>query len=258
MIVMPLPSTDVARPSWLELMMEWRAPAEFWAGMASLAFLRRWPRGDGHPVLVFPGLIANDVSTLFLRRVLQQLGYISYGWGQGFNIGPRHGVIHGCLERIDEIQAEHDQPLTLLGWSLGGVYARECAKLRPHSVRQVITLGSPFRGSPEATNAYAIFKFFSRHRIDSHLQQRLGEAPPVPVTSIFSRSDAIVPWQLSVQAHGPHSESVEVTASHFGIGFNPAALYVVANRLAQPHDRWAHFKAEPSHQRHYPDPYRPD
>lgn len=244
-------------PSWLKLALEARAPAEFFAGLASLALTRHLPRGDGQPVLVFPGLAASDTSTLLLRQFARKLGYPGYGWAQGFNVGPRHGVVAGCRERLHEIAEKYGRRVSVIGWSLGGVYAREVAKLHPDLVRQVITLGSPFGGHPKSSNAYPLFKLLSGHRIDDpHLLARLREPPPVPTTSIYSRSDGIVAWHASVQAHGEMVENIELAASHFGIGFNPLSLYAIADRLAQPEGAWQPFRREGLHGVFYPSPAR--
>ena len=127
----------------------------------------------------------------------------------------------------------------LIGWSLGGIYAREVAKALPHLVRGVITLGTPFTGHPRATTAWRLYELAAGHKIETHPRRgRLHEAPPVPTTSVYSRSDGVVAWQCSVQdarcsAHG-EVENIEVVASHFGLGMNPAALYAIADRLAGP------------------------
>jgi pimeloyl-ACP methyl ester carboxylesterase len=229
-------------PSLWNLLLEGRAPVELWASLLSLPILRHAPKGDGQPVLVFPGLIAGDSTTIPLRAYLKRLGYTPYGWNQGLNAGPRHGVLAGCRERIEQIHAEHGRAVSLVGWSLGGLYAREMAKMLPNMVRQVITLGSPFAGHPHATNAWRIFEFFSGHRAnDPNLMERLREAPLVPTTSIFSKTDGVVAWQCSVQAPGRQTENIEVTASHFGLGVNPLVLYALADRLAQREGKWKPF-----------------
>jgi len=238
----------ITPPGWAKLMLEARAPAEFGAGLLSLLFAHRLPQGDGQPVVVFPGLAASDTSTLLLRQFARRLGYPGYGWAQGFNVGPRHGVLAGCRERVVEIAEKHGRKVSLVGWSLGGVYAREVAKLHPDLVRQVITLGSPFAGHPRATNAYALFRLLSGHRADDpRLVEHLKEPPPVPFTSIYSRTDGVVHWRCSVQRHGQRFENIEVSASHFGIGFNPIALYAMADRLAQAEGRWRPFRREGLH-----------
>ncbi len=239
---------ELRAPGWAKLMLEARAPAEFTAGLLSLLFTGQMPRGDGQPVVVFPGLAASDTSTLLLRRFMRRLGYPGYGWAQGFNAGPRHGVVAGCRERLLEIADKYGRKVSLVGWSLGGVYAREVAKLHPDLVRQVITLGTPFAGPPKATNAYALFRMLSGHRVDdARLLAHLREPPPVPFTSIYSRSDGVVHWQCSVQRHGRRYENIEINASHFGIGFNPMALYAVADRLAQAEGRWRPFSRRGLH-----------
>lgn len=229
-------------PSLLNLLLEGRAPVELWASLLSLPILRHAPKGDGQPVLVFPGLVAPDTSTVPLRAYLKRLGYQTYGWNQGFNVGPRHGVLAGCRERIEEIHEKHGRTVSLIGWSLGGLYAREMAKLLPGMVRQVITLGSPFAGHPHATHAWRVFEYLSGHSAsDPNLLDRLREAPPVPTTSMYSKTDGVVAWQCSVQAPGQQTENVEVWASHLGLGVNPLALYVLADRLAQREGKWKPF-----------------
>ena len=229
------------RPGLARLALELRAPYEFAAGLANLAYTGHLPRGTRHPVLVFPGLVASDRSTLVLRSLLWRLGYDAYGWEQGFNFGPRHGVVAGCRARVEELFGEHDRKLTLIGWSLGGVYAREIAKLAPDCVRQVITLGSPIKGDPRANNAYEIFRLVSGHRVDRHMIERIAEKPPVPTTSIYSKSDGVVPWQSSHEDAKHEAENIVVSASHFGLGFNPMALYAIADRLAQMEGQWKPF-----------------
>ncbi len=229
-------------PSLWKLLLEGRAPVELWASLLSLPILKNAPRGDGQAVLVFPGLAAHDITTVPLRLFLSRLGYVPYGWEQGFNAGPRHGVLAGCRERIEEIYERHGRKVSLIGWSLGGLYAREMGKLEPGMVRQVITMGSPFAGHPHATHAWRVFEGLSGHSsTDQNLLDRLREAPPVPTTSIYSKSDGVVAWQCSIQTPGKQTENIEVLASHLGLGFNPMSLYVIADRLAQKEGKWKSF-----------------
>lgn len=234
---------DLRAPNALLMALEARAPWEFAATLAATPWLRKLPRGDGHPVLVFPGLGANDVTTVPLRRFLDDLGYVTHPWGQGFNFGPRHGVLDGCSTAVRKLFAKHAKPVSLIGWSLGGLYAREMAKeLRDH-VRCVITLGTPFTGHPRATNAWRFFEFVSgQSTLDPALMARLREPPPVPTTSIYSRTDGIVAWRCSVNEPGPLAENIELHASHVGMGLNPLALYAIADRLAQPPGAWKPFE----------------
>lgn len=229
-------------PSLIQLALEARAPFELWASILSSPFLRKITKGDGQPVIVFPGLAAGDLSTFPMRQFFKHLGYPSYGWEQGLNAGPRDGVLAGCKQRIIEIYADHGRPVSLVGWSLGGLYAREMAKLLPGRVRQVVTLGSPFAGNAEATRAWRLFEALSGHKArDPKMHKRLRTAPNVPTTSIYSKSDGVVAWQCSVQSGGRQTENIEVSASHFGIGMNPCALFALADRLSQPEGNWQPF-----------------
>ena len=165
-------------PSALLLALEGRAPWEFGAALASFPLMRLAPRGDGHPVVVFPGLAASDLSTLPLRAFLRERGYRPHGWDLRFNFGPRAGVLAQSLERVRRIRAQTGRKVSLVGWSLGGVYAREIAKLLSDDVRCVITLGTPFTGDPKANNAWRIYEFASGHSLDDREQiERVREAP---------------------------------------------------------------------------------
>jgi pimeloyl-ACP methyl ester carboxylesterase len=229
-------------PGWFLMALESRAPLELGASLLAAPLLRRAPYGDGHPVLVFPGLVTGDLTTAVLRQFLSSQGYAACAWEQGINFGPRPGVIERCLERLQALRAEHGTPVSLIGWSLGGVYARELAKMAPDDVRLVVTLGTPFTGHPKATNAWRIYEFASGQKLveDARLAS-LKETPPVPTTSIYSRTDGIVAWRCSVEEETGFSENIEVHASHFGIGMNPTALYAIADRLAQPEGKWRRF-----------------
>ncbi|MEP7057109.1 MAG: alpha/beta hydrolase [Caldimonas sp.] len=235
-------AAEARAPHPLLLLLEGRAAFEGAATFALLPWLRRLPRGDRHPVIVYPGLGANDLTTLPLRHVLNGLGYATQGWGQGLNRGPRRGVLKKCAVDIRALAARHGQPVSLIGWSLGGLYAREMAKEVPNATRCVITLGTPFSGHPRATHAWRIYELLSGETAhDPALRDRLRIAPPVPTTSIYSRSDGIVAWRCSLNEPGPFAENIEVRASHVGIGINPTTLYAVADRLAQPAGQWRPF-----------------
>lgn len=234
---------DMRAPNALLLALEGRAPWEYAALLAATPWLRKLPRGDGHPVLVFPGLGANDFTTGALRRFLDDLGYVTHPWGQGFNFGPRQGVLERCNHDVRRLFNAHARKVSLIGWSLGGIYARELAKELPDHVRCVITLGTPFTGHPRATNAWRFFELVSGQSVhDPHVLAQIRKEPPVPTTSIWSRSDGIVSWRCSVVAPGPLAENIEVHASHVGMGMNPLALYAVADRLAQPAGHWKPFE----------------
>ena len=234
--------TDIAAPGALLLALEGRAPWEFAASVVATPWLRKLPMGDGHRVLVLPGLAANDLTTLPIRTFLKDRGYQPSPWEQGLNLGPRPGVLEALRARVRELFEREGRKISLVGWSLGGVYARELAKEMPQMVRCVITLGSPFAGPPHATNAWWLFERVSGHpEPDAAMQAALRLAPPVPTTSIYSRTDGIVAWQCSLNPPGPLAENIEVPASHIGLGLNPLAMMAIADRLAQDPDAWRRF-----------------
>jgi pimeloyl-ACP methyl ester carboxylesterase len=210
--------------------------------LAAWPFLSLLKRGDGHPIIVFPGLVAGDATTLPLRSFLSNLGYQVEGWNQGVNLGPRDGVIEHAREQVKTYFKRTGRKVSLIGWSLGGIYARELAKLEPKCVRCVITMGSPFAGPPQATNAFKIYQLASGLSVDPTLQASLSEAPPVPTTSIYSRTDGVVAWECSIEKDSPISESVEIHASHVGMGANPIAWFVLADRLQQIDGQWRPFE----------------
>jgi pimeloyl-ACP methyl ester carboxylesterase len=236
---------DVQAPGALMMLLEGRAPWEYAAMLATLPWLKRLPRGDGHPVLVFPGLGATDITTAPLRGFLQDLGYSAYPWKLGFNFGPRRGVLDAVREQVQRLHERHGQPVSLIGWSLGGLYAREMAKEFPKLARCVITLGSPFAGHPRATNAWRFYEMVSGQNVhDPELIEQIRGTPPVPTTSIFSRTDGVVAWQCSQNEDTPLAENIEVHASHIGMGMNPLALYAIADRLQQDPARWQRFDVQ--------------
>jgi pimeloyl-ACP methyl ester carboxylesterase len=149
---------DLKAPHPLLVLLEGRAPWEYAAMLAAMPWLRRLPRGDGHPVIVYPGLGATDLTHRAAARVPADLGYSAYPWKQGFNFGPRHGVLEAACATPAGIAARHDDKVSLIGWSLGGIYAREMAK-EPELARCVITLGTPFTGHPRATNAWRFYEW---------------------------------------------------------------------------------------------------
>ena len=246
-------------PGAFLLALEGRAPWELGATLATWPVLRRAGRGDGHSVVVFPGLAASDITTLPLRTFLLDRGFRPHGWNLRFNFGPRAGVLEASLERVRKLRRESGRKVSLVGWSLGGLFAREVAKLAPEDVRCVITLGSPFTGNPRANNAWRFYELVSGHRLDDDAAiGRVRVTPPVPTTSIFSRSDGIVAWQCCLQQAEERAESIEVHACHLGLGMPPAAWYAVADRLAQREGKWRPFHRRGWREWAYRDPYRAD
>lgn len=247
------------RPSSLLALMEMRAAPEFSAFAATApAMLGLLPRGDGRTVLVLPGFMAGDGSTAPMRALLKKLGYQAHGWGLGRNIGPTGEIVDGLVALIDRLDRD-DGPIDVVGWSLGGLFAREIARLAPSAVRQVITLGSPFQTTgPDESNAGAAFAALrARHDSDvmiPRIPSWARDPMPVPNTSVYTRTDGIVSWHQCLNRALPNSENVEVRGSHCGLGHNPAALYVIADRLAQSPYEWKPFRSPIALRGLYPRP----
>ena len=244
-------------PGFMHIAMELRALWEFGATIATAPFLAKAPKGDGHPVLVLPGLTAGDMSTAVLRQFLAMWGYEPYGWRQGLNFGPRPGVLEKSMDHLRRLHEHTGRKVSIVGWSLGGIYAREFAKEVPHTVRQVITLGAPFAAHPKSTNAWRLFELTAGQRVDDpDLHEPLRESPPVPTTSIWSRTDGVVSWKCSIEPDAEHTENIAVCASHMGLGMHPAVLYAIADRLSQPEGQWRPFERAGMRRFLYGDPQR--
>lgn len=193
-------------------------------------------------MIVLPGLGATDRSTVALRGYLRRLGYQAHGWNRGRNVRPAGADLPAVAAQISALNAATGTPVTLVGWSRGGLIAREAARLAPDAVRMTITLGSPF-AAPWATNVGAVWRRLTGEAAPTQAQwDALASPLPVPCTSIYSRGDGVVAWRACLQPEGRLSENVEVRGSHLGLGFSPAVLWVIADRLAQPLGTWAPFR----------------
>lgn len=237
----PRRAADVRAPSIVLLMREAAAWAELGACVAAAPWWGLAPRGDGHPVLVLPGLTQSDLSTQPLRRFLRARGFGAVGWGLGSNTG-RSGLVDALVEKLHAMRERHGRKVSLVGWSMGGLFARDLARLAPEAVRQVITLGSPFAGPAKASNAWRLYEALSGdHADDAAFRARFGGPPTVPTTSIYSRRDGIVAWQCCIGSPGSRVENIAVRSTHCGMGYHPAVLYAVADRLAQPEGQCTPF-----------------
>jgi pimeloyl-ACP methyl ester carboxylesterase len=231
-------------PNFLMMLAEARGLLEFNTSLLLSPLLMRAPRGDGHPVLALPGFLASDLSMAPLRRYLKQLGYDTYAWKMGRNLGGIASRRDALKKLLTDIATTSGRKVSIVGWSLGGIYARDLALQIPDMVRSVITLGTPFAGDVRATNATRLYEALSGESVDdnSELTKAIAGDLPVPVTSIYSRTDGIVNWRTSLLRPSDTAENIEVRlASHIALGVNAAALWAVADRLAQAEGEFRQF-----------------
>jgi pimeloyl-ACP methyl ester carboxylesterase len=222
------------------------------AGLDLSALLATWPvlagarRGDGHPVLVLPGLLTGDPATLLLRSVLRALGHHVVGWRLGTNHGPTGRVVQELRDRLDRLRQTSGRRVSLVGWSLGGLYAQELARAAPGSVRGLVTLGTPVtRRVPWLQGASRIVDGVGRQpRAVAALPRPWAErgALRVPATSVYTRRDGVVDWAACRYDRRPHRENVEVRGSHLGLAHNPAVLWLLADRLGMSETAWQPFR----------------
>lgn len=229
-----IPNASV--PSRLATLLEIRAPLDWSTVLIHAPQLLRAPRGDGRPVMLLPGYGANERSMRPLARYLSFLGYTVDDWGQGRNRG---NVDHHVRE-VGKLLASRKScgeksPVTLIGWSLGGVIAREVARLHEPLVREIITLGSPIIGGPKYTAIGKRFAASANIDLDAFelkVHERNSIGIRQPVTSIYSKLDGVVGWQASVDVYNEQARNIPVLSSHFGIGVNGKVWRLIAETLA--------------------------
>jgi len=225
------------------------------AGLDLAALAAAWPllatarRGDGHPVLVLPGLMTGDPATLVLRTALRALGHDVSGWSLGTNRGPTGRVVHTLRTQLERLHRTSGRRVSLVGWSLGGLYAQELARAAPGSVRGLVTLGTPvLRSAPWVRTASGIVDGGTRLlRGAAALPRPWAERGSlrVPVTSVYTRADGIVHWSSCRYELRARRENVEVRGSHLGLACNPAVLWLLADRLGTAEGAWTPFRPPP-------------
>ena len=242
------------RPSWFSSFLEWRAPFEVF----SLAYTWPWlacaPDGDGHPVLLLPGFMGGEGSLIGLELFLRQRGYEVQTWGLGRNVGFRPGHASAIEQKIRHLHHVSGRKVSLVGWSLGGVFALYGAHKASECVRNVVTLGSPLSVDAQGSASPALLK--ALYRLVAHpkgaaahsmqpraksLRERIP--PPVPMSCLYSLSDGVVPPQeATIDGDPALHENIRIAGSHSGLGFNPLVLRVLADRLAQPEGQWKPYE----------------
>ncbi|MDJ0698519.1 MAG: alpha/beta fold hydrolase [Woeseiaceae bacterium] len=225
------------RPRRFAALLELRAPFDWATVLLRAPQLLRAPRGDGRPVMLLPGYGTDESVMRPLGRYLEYLGYDVYDWGQGRNRGDVEGYIRQVGDRVSEI---HDElggaPLTLIGWSLGGVVARETARLYEDVVREVITLGTPIIGGPKYTavaDRFAEAGNIDLDEFEKEVHARNSVGIQQPVTSIYSKLDGVVGWRASIDIYNKQARNIEVYSSHLGIGFNGRVWRLIADILGK-------------------------
>lgn len=225
---------DLRRPTSILKYFEIRAILEAASLLPAAPLLASQARGDGRQVMLLPGLFTDDRATFPLRRFLQYLGYEAMPWGLGRNLGQPEKDVARVIDRITALQ-RGNEPITLIGWSLGGVIARGVALLHPNSVREVITLGTPVEGGPKYTAAGD--RFAARQGIDlddfeRHVHAINQRGVTCPLTIIYSRSDGIVGWRAAIDRYNTHAYHERVPGSHLGLGVNPLVWRLIAKTLS--------------------------
>jgi pimeloyl-ACP methyl ester carboxylesterase len=231
-------------PAVLTLLEAPRALAEYVSFAAVTRLLAAGREGHGRPVLVLPGLLADDRSTRPLRRLLNSAGYTAYPWRLGTNIGPTRRIINGMDAVLGEITDVHGEPASVIGWSLGGMLGHDLVSRHPGAVDRLITLGSPLYGTDPSQSRGSLFydEYAAAHLPEySRDSWRPPGALSIPATSIFSKTDGVVRWHTCLHPPGPLTENIEVYSSHCGLGCHPAAGYAILDRLAAPTDPWPRF-----------------
>jgi len=241
------------QPSLLSSLLEARAFFEAATLPYALPLLLQAPRGDGHPVLLLPGFMGSEGSLIALELFLRQRGYEVQTWGLGRNLGFRPGHASALEQKLRYLHHATGRKLSLVGWSLGGVFALYAAHRASECVRNVITLGSPLSvdtsGSAVPPLLRALYRLVA-HPMGStaHAMQpraktlREGRPLPMPVSCLYSLSDGVVPPQeATIDGDPARHENIRVAGSHVGMGFNPLVLQIVADRLAQPEAQWTPY-----------------
>ncbi len=226
-----------------------RAVSDIRSGNDWQSELKHIPHGDGHPVLVFPGFMTNDKATAVLRKRLKALGYDARPWDQGINLGQtREGDM---LQRVSDLLKHtymvSSRKVSLIGWSLGGVIAREAARSHPEQVRTVISLGSPIGGSPKHASIWKLYEIIARvtgrqENIDKLVEQIVHPVDRVHCISIYSDNDGVIPSHIAKEKNAPFTENIKVDASHLGLPFSVEVLKVIGDRLAQPDHCWEPYE----------------
>lgn len=220
------------RPSFQHLLGNASVPFDLARTRAQTASLARSMRGDGRQLLLIPGLLASEQRMEPLRRVLNAAGYRAHGWGMGRNFGPKADSLELIDRRVEAIRRASGGPVTLVGWSLGGLFAREYAKFATHKVDGVVTMGTPFSGDPRANHAWRLYQLISGFPVDRPpFACNREEKPPVPTVALWSRRDGVILPECAKGRAGERDRAIEVDCTHMGFAAAPEGILAVGKAL---------------------------
>jgi pimeloyl-ACP methyl ester carboxylesterase len=194
-------------------------------------FAKRGPRGPegGEPVLVIPGFLCSDETTLALRKELAAAGFRVHGWKLGWNLGAKADTLDRLRERVEGLG--HGRPILVVGWSLGGIYAREFARHYPQHVKAVVTLGSPFSGDPRQNTVWKLYEWIARHPVTDPPIPRITDKPPVPHLAIWSRRDGLIAPRAARGLEHERDHEAELDCHHMAFGVSRSAAKKVVHQI---------------------------
>jgi PGAP1-like protein len=225
--------SNIKKPSWtLHFSELFRAILETIRGMFFLFQTPKSDIGKGQTIVVIPGLVSSDISTYVLRKYLIKLGYNAMGWEMGHNLG-RLESLPPLIEKVGNLSKNQNQKIILIGWSMGGIFAREVAKAIPGNINKVITIGSPFGNVNAPNHAKWVYDLLNDEKdLDHHIVNQIHMPAPVPTTALYSKVDGMVPWQACMEhEENENYKNIEINSSHFGMGANPNVMKVVGDIL---------------------------
>ncbi|MEZ5006587.1 MAG: alpha/beta fold hydrolase [Chitinophagales bacterium] len=237
--------SQIKVPSVKRLLLEPLGVSELVNVIPAWSLMESLPRGNGEPVMVVPGLTTNDLSTKIVRSFLNYKGFTAYGWELGFNLTYNEKLEKKLIARVDELYEKHQQKITLIGWSLGGITIRILAKHAPEKIKQVISLGAPFTNIKGKTYVSWWGSLVARQRVKNFNEvwtREAAEQPLMPSTSIYSKNDGMVSWQYCIDWEtGPKTQNIEVYCNHLGFGMTPTVWAILVDRLLQSEENWQLF-----------------
>ncbi|MGJ8593187.1 MAG: alpha/beta hydrolase [Aquaticitalea sp.] len=227
----------IPEPPVFNMIMESRSLLEWASIYAIYPFIPKRMEGKGKPVLLIPPYLGDDYSTSFVRKYLKSLGFHTYKWDMGFNMVKSH-YIPRLEEKLDDIYQQHNEKVSIVGWSGGGIFAKIMANRHPNQVEQILTIGSPIWGVMDMkTPVYGLLEFFRGKSLKERNARFLAELEPipdVPITCIYTKTDGLVPWKhcMEAESYRKNIKNIEVYGSHSGLGANASVLLLTANALS--------------------------